>query len=320
MDHKADCERNTHTRRPESRGNTWHFAGLLVASALWPTSALALGEESTSSGSDSSTAGDSLDTGASSGETQGDPEFICGDGKAIPLDFVCDEEFDCDDRTDELTCDYPKFECDDGTQLPQTMKCDGELQCEDASDESDCDKELFHCGSESIPQGWTCDGEADCEGAEDEVNCESRTKPQQSPIEAGTTCPVGGIALSWGYDYNLDGILSELEISGAENLCYPGQANTTLANVLAESPGVNCAAGGFSAVQGTDLNANGVLETSEIQTRKYACNQATGDSTTGEGDEGTGCALHQSPTGGWWLSLAGLVGLGVCRRRRKGLG
>jgi hypothetical protein len=37
------------------------------------------------------------DTGSSS-------QFACGDGSSVPQDFVCDQQEDCDNGKDELSC------------------------------------------------------------------------------------------------------------------------------------------------------------------------------------------------------------------------
>ena len=51
---------------------------------------------------------------------------------------------------------------------------------------------------------------------------------------------------------------------------------TALVQVLAETPGANCSAGGSKIVAGLDANADGVLQSSEITSTQYVCNAAPG--------------------------------------------
>jgi hypothetical protein len=66
-----------------------------------------------------------------SGET-----FTCGDGETVPADYVCDDEADCSDGSDEANC--VPFVCDDGTPIPAAYVCDGDDDCGDGSDEANC--------------------------------------------------------------------------------------------------------------------------------------------------------------------------------------
>ncbi len=49
-------------------------------------------------------------------------------------------------------------------------------------------------------------------------------------------------------------------------------ARKTIASVVAEPPGINCAAGGTRIELGFDSNGNGVLDADEVSATPYACN------------------------------------------------
>src|SRR5678815_1766922 len=50
---------------------------------------------------------------------------------------------------------------------------------------------------------------------------------------------------------------------------------SSLLNLITETPGPNCANGGIKVVSGVDANRNGVLEDNEIQNVKYVCNASS---------------------------------------------
>lgn len=110
----------------------------------------------------------------------------------MALGFVCDEEADCEDGSDEASCPAPtcrpgSFQCNDSKCVPRLWACDGDADCLDGSDEwpqncaasrpqlptkAPCSVLEFHCGSgECIHGGWKCDSGNDCLDGSDEINC-----------------------------------------------------------------------------------------------------------------------------------------------------
>uniref|UniRef100_A0A8C1P3W9 Low density lipoprotein receptor a n=1 Tax=Cyprinus carpio TaxID=7962 RepID=A0A8C1P3W9_CYPCA len=120
-----------------------------------------------------------------------DGEFSCGNSQCVSAAFVCDDERDCDDGSDEVscpptTCGSSSFRCNNAQCVPRLWVCDGDADCADGSDESPqkcspgtpkpsknpCSSMEFHCGSgECIHSSWKCDGGEDCLDHSDEKNC-----------------------------------------------------------------------------------------------------------------------------------------------------
>ncbi|XP_033182552.1 CD226 antigen-like isoform X3 [Anabas testudineus] len=65
----------------------------------------------------------------------------CGDGRCVPKSYLCDGDYDCLDRSDELNCPCNKFSehrCDDSQCVPKSYVCDRFSDCVDKSDEFNC--------------------------------------------------------------------------------------------------------------------------------------------------------------------------------------
>nr|XP_037288057.1 LOW QUALITY PROTEIN: very low-density lipoprotein receptor-like [Rhipicephalus microplus] len=118
-------------------------------------------------------------------------EFACANGHCIPSRWQCDNEPDCDDRSDEdlaicknKTCSPDQFACKshEGVCIPITWRCDGQEDCIDGSDEKDhcsavtCTQEEFSCNNgKCITQRWKCDQDDDCGDGSDEKGCPNVT-------------------------------------------------------------------------------------------------------------------------------------------------
>ncbi|XP_077985900.1 sortilin-related receptor-like [Glandiceps talaboti] len=117
------------------------------------------------------------------GSTCANEQFTCGNGHCIPRLWICDNDNDCGDMSDErdcalVSCD-PKeqFACENGRCIPLRWKCDFDNDCYDNSDERDCDyascgSDQFSCKSgRCIPSSWKCDFDNDCRDNSDEEDC-----------------------------------------------------------------------------------------------------------------------------------------------------
>ncbi|XP_071959544.1 uncharacterized protein [Antedon mediterranea] len=136
--------------------------------------------------------------------------FSCLDEsqQIVPLCWVCDGKYDCENERDEEECDEPttigttdqtiivepitiettpptndcnyyQFKCDDGRCIPFTWYCDGVHDCCDGSDEFNCDGVCeFECSNGlCLEETRVCDGVYDCFYGEDESNCGTQPPP-----------------------------------------------------------------------------------------------------------------------------------------------
>ena len=124
---------------------------------------------------------------------------------------------------------------------------------------------------------------------------------------AGTNCTTGGVKIEYGLDANSNGTLDVSEINatltryvcngatgaqgiqgltGAQGIqgvagstgAAGAAGKNTLAKTTTEAAGANCTTGGVKIEYGLDVNSNGTLDVSEINTTltRYVCNGATG--------------------------------------------
>uniref|UniRef100_A0A4W5LSX0 Low density lipoprotein receptor a n=1 Tax=Hucho hucho TaxID=62062 RepID=A0A4W5LSX0_9TELE len=149
-----------------------------------------------------------------------DNKFRCSNGQCVSASFVCDEELDCEDGSDEAscpptTCSSTSFQCNNSVCVPHLWACDGDVDCSDGSDEwpqncgtrapegapKPCSLREFQCGSgECIHSSWKCDGGFDCLDRSDETNC-SRLTCSPDEFQCGDgTCIHGGRQCNRQYD------------------------------------------------------------------------------------------------------------------------
>uniref|UniRef100_A0A7N6AFV1 EGF-like domain-containing protein n=1 Tax=Anabas testudineus TaxID=64144 RepID=A0A7N6AFV1_ANATE len=148
-------------------------------------------------------------------------EFSCRNSQCVSSSFVCDDEADCDDGSDEascppVTCSSMSFQCNSTVCIPRLWLCDGDVDCSDGSDEwaqtcgtkrpasaatHQCSSLEFQCGSgECIHGSWKCDGGADCLDRSDETDCARPTcRPDEFQCGDGS-CIHGSRQCNQQYD------------------------------------------------------------------------------------------------------------------------
>ncbi|XP_017777455.1 PREDICTED: low-density lipoprotein receptor-related protein 1 [Nicrophorus vespilloides] len=140
--------------------------------------------------------------------------FKCNEGKCIPLHWVCDSQWDCDDGKDEMqcqnitSCSPGQFQCTYTHKcLSQGFVCDEELDCgvsptygQDSSDEDPkmcvhrtCSWNEGRCNknNECRPLEVFCDGKGDCPDNSDEWDqCRNTTQCDVANFPCEYKCKV----------------------------------------------------------------------------------------------------------------------------------
>ncbi|XP_069815842.1 SCO-spondin-like [Dendropsophus ebraccatus] len=131
----------------------------------------------------------------------GDDEFACRfSDRCVPTAWVCDNEDDCGDGSDEicsLTCAPHEHRCANGQCIPLAHRCDGRADCVDHSDEwgcpsPSCSNDEFRCSNgRCIPLSHVCDGDLDCGFADDsdESGCSSGCSSAHFRCSVGKCVP-----------------------------------------------------------------------------------------------------------------------------------
>uniref|UniRef100_A0A915HKJ2 Basement membrane-specific heparan sulfate proteoglycan core protein n=1 Tax=Romanomermis culicivorax TaxID=13658 RepID=A0A915HKJ2_ROMCU len=118
----------------------------------------------------------------------GPEEATCNNGECVRRSSICDGEYDCRDRSDEINCGPQKqcepneFVCANRRCVQKMWVCDNEDDCGDNSDEMNCATRApgelcspseYKCSrnDQCIPKSYQCDGQNDCQDGSDEFGC-----------------------------------------------------------------------------------------------------------------------------------------------------
>jgi hypothetical protein len=113
---------------------------------------------------------------------------------------------------------------------------------------------------------------------------------------AGDNCPSGGERIDTGFDDNENNVLDTSEIDVSAYICNGTDGSSALVATEPEQAGVNCAQGGLLLRYGTDADADGTLQTGEVEGSRYVCDGEDGTAVTGPSGA-TGTAGAEGATG-----------------------
>lgn len=95
-------------------------------------------------------------------------------------------------------------------------------------------------------------------------------------------CLSGGTKQTSGIDADANGTLNLSEVASTTYVCNGSNGSSGLNSLTAlgvEDAGIHCANGGSKATSGVDINANQVLDSTEVTTTTYVCNGSNGLNT-----------------------------------------
>ncbi|XP_016050982.1 PREDICTED: SCO-spondin [Miniopterus natalensis] len=111
-------------------------------------------------------------------------------GHCVPHQWLCDNQDDCGDGSDEEGCATPgcgegQVSCSSGHCLPLALLCDGQDDCGDGTDEQGCpcpQGSLACADGRCLPPALLCDGHPDCSDAADEESCLGQVNCTQGEV------------------------------------------------------------------------------------------------------------------------------------------
>ncbi|XP_006887346.1 PREDICTED: SCO-spondin [Elephantulus edwardii] len=142
-------------------------------------------------------------------------ETTCqGNGHCVPLGWLCDNQDDCGDGSDEegcatTDCGEGQFSCTSGQCLPMALHCDGQDDCADGADEKGCPcphESLACADGHCLPLPLLCDGHPDCPDAADEESCLGSTNCTLGEVSCGDDSCIGAFKLCDGVWDCRDGV------------------------------------------------------------------------------------------------------------------
>ncbi|OWK06839.1 SSPO [Cervus elaphus hippelaphus] len=164
-------------------------------------------------------------------------------GHCVPHGWLCDNQDDCGDGSDEEGCATPgcgegQVSCSSGRCLPLALLCDGQDDCGDGTDEQGCpcpQDSLACADGRCLPPARLCDGYPDCPDAADEESCLGQVDCAPGEVSCVDGTCLGAIRLCDGVWDCLDGAdegpghcpLPSLPTPPAEGLRAPGGPNQT---------------------------------------------------------------------------------------------
>ncbi|XP_004430689.1 PREDICTED: SCO-spondin [Ceratotherium simum simum] len=223
-------------------------------------------------------------------------------GHCVPPEWLCDNQDDCGDGSDEEGCATPgcgegQMSCSSGLCLPLALVCDGQDDCGDGMDEQGCpcpQDSLACADGRCLPSALLCDGHPDCPDAADEESCLGQVNCSPGEVSCVDGTCVGAIQLCDGIWDCPDGAdegpghcpLPSLPTPPAGTLTGPstGSQETAPTALASTSPAPPCGPFEFPCGSG------------ECAPRGWRCDGEE-DCTDGSDERGCGwpCAPHHAP-------------------------